>query len=382
MVQAELGTAVLYVVALDTPAASASKAAWLPHHDATICSTHGSAVHHSGGTLQGKYKLPSNLPSLRFHSIAAGLALGWTVLMSELDVIWMPHAGVRKEVYRKQADITAMRHALDTTSSATQPRKPELSSMSNWPGGEKNVTVKIAQIDDLNLGFVRYTPRSFRFMKCVAVAWYGQVQPDTSLAEEQLFLAAMIRGDLFYVGYRFNLTWHVMHQHLLKVHRQQAPPRTWPRIPKKAASWPRVAACSAKKLRVAYFSHMFSACRNWVGQYKNGCNTFCNPAEAALHCNSRFCRSCSFCWHDRRQHLSTGARQLQEVAQSSLRVLHATYCGALRPHVQRLTGREPSANEVLAAENGCKQDLLNAWYAGNVTAMQLISPEWNIQRGC
>jgi len=88
---------------------------------------------------------------------------------------------------------------------------------------------------------------------------------------------------------------------------------------------PPVALCTIKqpeRLRLAYFSHEYSACRHWVGM-PSRTSAAVRQADADRHNGGREASS------------STGAG----TGTSTLRVVHATYCKALQPLVEATLGR-------------------------------------------
>lgn len=143
MVQAELPQAKQFLVALDHATARACTAHGVGHFDATACigGSDGPSKHAAGSYTSGSSTcpgcarmLPANLPSLRFHSLAAGLALGWSVLQTELDVILLPSDGMLQTIIKRQLprfDLTTMRHAVDLLPNATERRRGTFSELTH-----------------------------------------------------------------------------------------------------------------------------------------------------------------------------------------------------------------------------------------------------------
>ena len=144
MVEAAPFAKQLFVVAMDGDAAAATRAANVPHFSPSadderdVCMQQqqqqqqhllphapGGAGRHRGGVgdsqhqapQPGSYKkvkiygkeadtriLPPDLPSWKMRSVLAGLSLGWRVLFSESDVLWMPGARMAELISPSASD--------------------------------------------------------------------------------------------------------------------------------------------------------------------------------------------------------------------------------------------------------------------------------------
>lgn len=66
--------------------------------------------------IQGKEAdtriLPPDLPSWKFHSVRSGLSLGWRVLFSETDVLWMPSPALFADLLTSSEDYAPQRHPM------------------------------------------------------------------------------------------------------------------------------------------------------------------------------------------------------------------------------------------------------------------------------
>lgn len=108
-----------FVVAMDDEAAVACRAARVPYfapsaaraRESSSCLPGAPASRDVGEPAPGSYHktkvqgkeadtriLPPDLPSWKMHSVLAGLSLGWPVLFSETDVLWLSSSGIGRDL--------------------------------------------------------------------------------------------------------------------------------------------------------------------------------------------------------------------------------------------------------------------------------------------
>ena len=112
-----------FVVAVDVTSREAARAAGIAHfappRDNTSflgCTSRNSSL---SAAAAGSYKkthrgdiriLPSDLPSWKLRSVRSALSLGWRVLFSEMDVLWLPHPTLFAELLASTEDYAPQRH--------------------------------------------------------------------------------------------------------------------------------------------------------------------------------------------------------------------------------------------------------------------------------